>query len=75
MNDHGLDRKFIVFGTCGLHTVHNAFKASMLAKDTIVMRFLKALYNSFKESSACRGRSSKSTTLLFVATNSVLLDG
>lgn len=41
-------------GSCGLHTVHNAFKSGMQATGWDVVGLLRSLYNLFKDSPARR---------------------
>lgn len=41
-------------GTCGLHTIHNAFKVAITSTGWEIMAFLRALYNLFKNSPARR---------------------
>lgn len=42
-------------GSCGLHTVHCAFKAGVNATSWGIIQFLRALYNLFKDVPARRG--------------------
>lgn len=42
------DPKLINFGTCGLHTVHLAFKTGCKNTNWEIVSFLRALYNLFK---------------------------
>ncbi|GBL98455.1 hypothetical protein AVEN_252686-1 [Araneus ventricosus] len=41
-------------GSCGLHVMHNAFKAGCIASTWGIVDFLTALYYLFKNSPACR---------------------
>lgn len=41
-------------GTCGLHTIHGAFKTGMKATTWDIVGFLRAVYNLFKDSPARR---------------------
>jgi hypothetical protein len=54
--DLKLDTKLIDLGTCGLHTVHCAFKASMTVTGWNIIGYLRAVYNFFKDHPARRGR-------------------
>ncbi|XP_063216687.1 uncharacterized protein LOC134527710 isoform X1 [Bacillus rossius redtenbacheri] len=42
-------------GTCGLHTVHNAFKTGIRMTGWEIIEFCRALYNLFKEAPGRRG--------------------
>lgn len=48
------DPIIIDIGTCGLHTLHNAFKAGIKAPKWEIIDFLRAIYNLFKNVPARR---------------------
>ncbi|XP_063226873.1 uncharacterized protein LOC134541567 [Bacillus rossius redtenbacheri] len=48
------DPSFLDIGSCGLHTLHCAFKAAIKATDWKIVEFLRALYNLFKNVPARR---------------------
>lgn len=48
-------RLLLELGSCGLHTIHNAFKTGIKKMDWCIIKFLRALYNLFKMVPARRG--------------------
>lgn len=48
------DAQLLATGSCGLHIVHNAFRAAMASTEWELEKFLKAAYNIFKDSPARR---------------------
>lgn len=54
--EHDVDSpQLLDLGSCGLHTVHCAFKAGVNATPWAIIEFLRALYNLFKDVPARRG--------------------
>jgi len=49
-----IDPTIIDTGNCGLHTLHNAFKAGIKAPKWEIIDFLRAIYNIFKNVPAHR---------------------
>lgn len=47
--------QYLDIGSCGLHTVHNAFKTGFRKTDWQLVEFFRALFNLFKESPSRRG--------------------
>jgi len=41
-------------GSCGIHTVHNSFKAGAQATGWLLIEFLRGIYNTFKDVPARR---------------------
>ena len=58
------DKKLINIGTCGLHTMHNAFKHCEKASTWDVKKLLSAMYKIFHESPSCRADYEKLTSAL-----------
>lgn len=54
-NDLKIESKMINLGSCGLHTVHCAFKGSINTTGWSIIEFLRALYYFFKDHPARRG--------------------
>ncbi|GBM75925.1 hypothetical protein AVEN_125336-1 [Araneus ventricosus] len=48
------DKKLLDLGSCGLHTLHCAFKSSMQETGWNIVPFLRTVYNLFKDSPARR---------------------
>lgn len=53
MTDDGL--QLLDIGSCGLHTVHCAFKYAIKSTNWVVVEFLRAIYNIFKDVPSRRG--------------------
>ncbi|KAG8177627.1 hypothetical protein JTE90_019654 [Oedothorax gibbosus] len=53
--DCGHSEQLLDIGTCGLHTIHCAFKAAMEVTGWNLVTFLRVIYNLFKNSPARRG--------------------
>ena len=53
--DCGNSEQLLDIGTCGLHTIHCAFKTAMDETGWNLVAFLRAIYNLFKNSPARRG--------------------
>lgn len=52
--DDEMDPVMLDIGTCGLHTMHNAFKNGIKASKWNIIEFLRAIYNLFKDVPARR---------------------
>lgn len=55
------EKTLIDFGSCSLHTVHNAFKTAIISTGWNLIKFLRALYNYFKDSPTRRGEFTRIT--------------
>lgn len=55
LKESGQESEIIDFGSCGIHTVHNAFKSALMSTGWDLPRFLRAMYNLFKDVPARRG--------------------
>lgn len=49
------DKTILDTGSCGLHTIHCAFKNGFKATDWQIIQFLRAIYNIFKDVPSRRG--------------------
>ncbi|GBM88594.1 hypothetical protein AVEN_197640-1 [Araneus ventricosus] len=62
LNTDSDDKKLLDLGSCGLHTLHCAFKSSMQETGWNIVPFLRAVYNLFKDSPARRALFTSVTT-------------
>jgi len=48
-NENSIDHIIFDIGSCGLHTMHNAFKNSIKSSKWNIIEFFRAIYNVFKD--------------------------
>lgn len=55
LKEEGKTNELIDLGSCGIHTVHNAFKKALTRTGWNLTRLLRAMYNLFKDVPTRRG--------------------